>query len=564
MAADYQQYDYIEKRLRYFDGQFLKDQDFIDEQKYHIDRQRRPLRQLHVSGIVEGLTVMQGSLENPDELGRATVMPGTAIDRQGRQIVLGSPRNIPLEKFVKTSSNLLLGVYISYQEIPSDLAAQDNESHRRWHEQSLITVIEVDESGEGIPENGIWLGGVTLGDLGQVTVLDTVRRYAGIHLPSPSDNPSEQGLTLRSTGFNGFHEATLTGKLTVTGGLDISGTVFVTEGLNVSGNLSVNQNLNVAGALSVTEISNESGDLSITDNLNVSGSLNVSGILSAFRMGVGTPTPSAALTVQTPGHDFGNVIRFEGKGEPSRYYLNLTTQVTDSVVRWVFDQQNFSTNYPNVLAIDRGNIGIGTSDPTARLDIPGTEEVTLLSVGASLGSKSNINLCGHVQLREYSDQGIAYLQARDDNSNRDIGLRFRTQLKGDREKTLVEALTIEPNGKITSPMWRVSDILADAVFNGKVSAKFNSGGGTLIVMASGSGRTASVGFLGMTISVNKQFAGSATVWTNEINSHKAFVTNFCVVKNVKAGTHVLELIPYEATTSDANDRCSVTILEVPF
>jgi hypothetical protein len=558
MAADYTQYDYIEKRLRYFDGQFLKDQDFIDEQKYHIDRQRRPLRQLHVSGIVEGLTMQQGTLDNPEELSRATVMPGTAIDRQGRQLVLGSPKNVALKDFVLASSNRLLEVYISYQEIPTDLAAQDNDSHRRWHEQPLITVIEMDESGEGIPENGIRLGVITLGDLGQVTVQDVVRRYAGIRLPSPSDHPAEQGLTLRSTGMNGLQEATLTGKLSVTGGLDVAGTVFVAEGLNISGTVSVNQNLNVAGILSGNERLNVSGDLSVTGNQNVSE------ILSAFRIGVGTQTPAAALTVQTPGIDSGNVIRFEAQGEPSRYYLNLTTQVTDSVVRWVFDQQNATTNFPAVLAIDRGNIGIGTSNPTARLDIPGKEEVTLLSVGAELKSIANIDLCGHVQLKEYGEGGLAFVQARNDKSNRNIGLRFRTQLKGDRDKVLVEALTIEANGKISSPMWRVTELFNAQAFDKSLSATFSTGGGTLVVMASGSGRRGTVGTVGMNVLIDNNTVASPATWSNEVDSHKSFVAVFTVVRNIASGSHTLSLNPFPKTTVDVNDLCSVTIIELPF
>ena len=57
MAADYTLPPVAEKRTRFFDGQFLTDQDFVDEQKYHLDRQRRHQRLLHVSGICEGLTV---------------------------------------------------------------------------------------------------------------------------------------------------------------------------------------------------------------------------------------------------------------------------------------------------------------------------------------------------------------------------------------------------------------------------------------------------------------------------------------------------------------------------
>ena len=39
--ADYVLPDVVEKRVRFFDGQFLQDQDFIDEQNYQLDREHR-------------------------------------------------------------------------------------------------------------------------------------------------------------------------------------------------------------------------------------------------------------------------------------------------------------------------------------------------------------------------------------------------------------------------------------------------------------------------------------------------------------------------------------------
>lgn len=88
-------------------------------------------------------------------------------------------------------------------------------------------------------------------------------------------------------------------------------------------------------------------------------------------LSIGSPDPKANLTIQTPEPDRGNALRVEGKKEPDKYYLNLSTVVTDSVIRWVFDQTNAGKNFPNVLAFDRGNIGIGTSDPKAKLHIAG-------------------------------------------------------------------------------------------------------------------------------------------------------------------------------------------------
>jgi hypothetical protein len=60
--ADYTQPDYVTKRLRYYYGQFLEDQDFVDEQLYHLDRERRLARSFHSPGVVEGLQITSGAL----------------------------------------------------------------------------------------------------------------------------------------------------------------------------------------------------------------------------------------------------------------------------------------------------------------------------------------------------------------------------------------------------------------------------------------------------------------------------------------------------------------------
>ena len=60
-----------DKRLRYFNGQFLQQEDFADEQTYHLDRQRRHNRDLHTPGIAEGL---EGRVEIRD--GRIHVHQG--------------------------------------------------------------------------------------------------------------------------------------------------------------------------------------------------------------------------------------------------------------------------------------------------------------------------------------------------------------------------------------------------------------------------------------------------------------------------------------------------------
>jgi len=95
-----------------------------------------------------------------------------------------------------------------------------------------------------------------------------------------------------------------------------------------------------------------------------------------------------------------------------------------------------------------GNVGVGISGPTRKLEIGGNAG-NLLWAGASTGSTANIDLSGHVQLREYSTNNLAYFQARDDSSNRNIGLRIRTQKAGATAPSIIEAVTIQANGNVS-------------------------------------------------------------------------------------------------------------------
>ena len=94
-----------------------------------------------------------------------------------------------------------------------------------------------------------------------------------------------------------------------------------------------------------------------------------------------------------------------------------------------------------------GRVGIGTTNPDSRLDIAATSG-NVLSAGASTSSTANIDLAGHVQLREHGRTGTAFLQARDDRSTRNISLLFRTQrsTNGGNTRQLVDAMFISQFG----------------------------------------------------------------------------------------------------------------------
>mgnify|MGYP000459921497 CR=1 FL=1 len=55
--TDYKLYPdfHSEERVRYYSGQFLSTQDFVDEQRYILDRLRRALDGITAHGVAKGL-----------------------------------------------------------------------------------------------------------------------------------------------------------------------------------------------------------------------------------------------------------------------------------------------------------------------------------------------------------------------------------------------------------------------------------------------------------------------------------------------------------------------------
>ncbi len=69
------------QRVRYYHGMLLREQEFIDDQRYHHDQHRHANSVLHGTGIVDGLVV-----EVDPEQNRLKIRRGSAIDDCGRVI----------------------------------------------------------------------------------------------------------------------------------------------------------------------------------------------------------------------------------------------------------------------------------------------------------------------------------------------------------------------------------------------------------------------------------------------------------------------------------------------
>ncbi|MEH1792460.1 hypothetical protein [Nostoc sp.] len=169
--------EYVNKRLRYFNNQFLQEQDFIDEQNYHVDRQRRHNRLLHTPGVPDG-----GGL-NVTKTGDTQVQvdPGTAIDGQGRQILLSERRTVDVKDDQGQLFQLgrLVFLVISYSVQPSDKTTVGGEGETRWLESPEIKCYDQDK----VPADdniNLRLAQIKIGQGGIVDEVNTkVRKTAG-------------------------------------------------------------------------------------------------------------------------------------------------------------------------------------------------------------------------------------------------------------------------------------------------------------------------------------------------------------------------------------------------
>jgi len=100
-----------------------------------------------------------------------------------------------------------------------------------------------------------------------------------------------------------------------------------------------------------------------------------------------------------------------------------------------------------------------------------------------------------------------------------------------------------------------------------LEGKYKSRGGKLIISAAGSGWSSNKDqLIGMKVLVNGNNVGTAQVWTNEADSHKAFVSAFPVVyaKDVGSGPVTIKLETLNGETkTDENDFYRVTVVELP-
>lgn len=166
------------KRLNYFTHQFLREQDFKDEQAYHLEMRRRHNRSLHGWGVVTGLEVQKkGERE-------ITVSPGMAIDKEGRELVLPEAVTRDFGSFERSSHVYVTIAYAERWDEADHQAAGGVEGYTRLTESPEIKETKQDPAKDG---SVVTLARVHVNDVGHVHRIETdasVRKHVGPTNPS--------------------------------------------------------------------------------------------------------------------------------------------------------------------------------------------------------------------------------------------------------------------------------------------------------------------------------------------------------------------------------------------
>jgi len=166
------------KRLNYFNHQLLREEDFKDEQTYHLEMRRRHNQLLHGWGIVQGLEVhRKGERE-------ITITPGMAIDKDGREIVVSSPVTRDLSSFDRSSHVIITVAYGEMWEEADQHSAGGVKGYTRVTESAVFDERKQQPSKE---DSAVALARVHLDEAGHVRHIDTdssIRKMAGLVSPA--------------------------------------------------------------------------------------------------------------------------------------------------------------------------------------------------------------------------------------------------------------------------------------------------------------------------------------------------------------------------------------------
>ena len=347
--ADYALPAVVEKRVRYFDGQYLQDQDFIDEQDYQLDREHRHNRLLHGPGIADGLTVTSSA---PNQV---TVAPGTAIDSDGNQLVLAQATTVdlPAAGFNDKTGVQLYISYLQSAEDPQTVAGSAD--FTRWLERPQLSALAPGQTYSGTAPP-VLLAALALDNAGHVEVDSSVRSYSGLRLPGSAADAA-------------ILHATSAGPVELAGSLTVDGSVGIGNPSPAYPlHLAVGKALRIEGGTGSAPYFSfgGNGDFSIDAPGVPSGRFVVQ---NAGNVGIGTASPGARLEVVGGG---GTSVDLLVSGRLRSNNNNGGLWVAQDRFVGGFDTSKigfYNGGAWQLSVLNNGNIGIGNPNPAYPLHL---------------------------------------------------------------------------------------------------------------------------------------------------------------------------------------------------
>lgn len=242
------------RSIRYFDGLFMKAEEFIQEQNYHSRMRRLHNRYLHSSGIVWGLEIQKSKKpgSNPADI---TVTKGMALNKVeedgeevSKEIILTDDTDVSLSSY---GAGKAVYIYISYSKEATPKNSEDSKNIH-WLEEGKLGR-EVDRNKIDEDEN-ILLGKVSLISANGTVTVDKIdyveggvslRKYAGFSGKSLQIEKVILAIDGVTSGF-----ASIEGKQT-----------GVNKGIHVNSPIT-----SFAGALSIGDKLGVGGNIQLPDN----------------------------------------------------------------------------------------------------------------------------------------------------------------------------------------------------------------------------------------------------------------------------------------------------------
>jgi hypothetical protein len=179
-------------------------------------------------------------------------------------------------------------------------------------------------------------------------------------------------------------------------------------------------------------------------------------------VGIGIPSPNAKLHIANldSGADGLEYQRWSyTSGSTGTYDLILKQTVTSGVVRYNFSMRNAATAYNNVLVLDRGSVGIGTTDPAYKLDVDGTIRATGDVIAYSdVRVKENVQTVENALSKVISLRGVTYTRNDIEDKSRKIGVIAQEVLE-----VLPEVVQQDNEGNYSVSYGNIVGLLIEAI-----------------------------------------------------------------------------------------------------